>query len=99
MSGRMRRANGWWQRTKVRARTRTATHRRELDFAIEVLVAAGIIIVGLSVAAADSIDESSKIALAILLGTFEISFLFFRAILRRLKRLATDSLTVIPRDN
>lgn len=64
---------------------------------MEIGVTAGLIITGIFIGYS-GLADSSKFALAVLLGVFEIVFLFSRLISRRIDALARDYLTVIPRD-
>jgi hypothetical protein len=57
-----------------------------------------LVIAGIIINSSSHLQDHSKLALEILLGVFEIVFIFSRRIERRLKVLADDSLTVIPRD-
>jgi hypothetical protein len=69
-----------------------------LGYAPEAVITAVLVIAGLTINGSSHLQDHSKLALEVLLGVFEIVFLFSRRIERRLKALADDSLTVIPRD-
>lgn len=87
----------WATRARLRWRTRTEDSRRELGYVLDVAITAGLVIAGL-IMANSSLPSASKFALAILLGTFELVYLFARSISRQLQQILDDSLTVIPRD-
>jgi hypothetical protein len=61
-------------------------------------VTAALVIVGIGVNSSSDLDNSAKVSIEVLLGTLEVVFISLRIILRTLRRLARDSLTVIPRD-
>jgi hypothetical protein len=92
-----RQAKHWWARTRFRWRIRTERTRREFSYVIDVAFTASIIIIGLFLTTT-SIAEGSKFALAVLLATLEIMYLFGQSIRREVKHLVADALTVIPRD-
>lgn len=92
-----RQAKQWWARTRFRWRTRTESSRRELSLVVDVAFTAGIIITGL-ILANTGLAEDSKFALAVLLATLEIMWLFGRSIWREIRKLRADALVVIPRD-
>jgi hypothetical protein len=71
--------------------------KRQDDYSLEILVTAGLFIAGIFVGYSN-LANSSKFSLAVLLGVFEIVFVFSRVITRRIDALARDYLTVIPRD-
>jgi len=71
--------------------------KRQDDYTLEIGVTAGLFIAGIFIGYS-SLANSSKFSLAVLLGVFEIVFIFSRVITRRIDALARDYLTVIPRD-
>jgi hypothetical protein len=70
---------------------------RQDDYSLEIAVTAALIILGIFVGNSD-LANSSKFSLAVLLGVFEMVFVFSRIITRRIGALSRDYLTVIPRD-
>jgi len=90
-------ARHWWTRARLRWRSRSASAKREFSFGLDVAFTGGVVIAGL-VMANTSLDTTSKFALAVLLGTFELVYLFGRSVTRRLRQLSADSLTTLPRD-
>ena len=83
---------------RIRWRIRLAAGRRELGYTLDIAVTALLLIAVLQVNSNEDLEESSKIALEVLIATLEIVFVGLRIIMRRLRKLATDTLTVIPRD-
>lgn len=71
--------------------------KRQDDYSLDIAVTAGLFITGIFVGYSD-LANSSKFSLAVLLGVFEMVFIFSRIITRRIDALARDYLTVIPRD-
>jgi hypothetical protein len=90
-------ARHWWARTRFRWKTRSESNRRELNAVVDVAFTAGVIISGL-ILANTGIAEGSKFALAVLLATLEIMWLFGRSIRRDVRKLVSDAVVVIPRD-
>lgn len=87
----------WRVRARARSREIAAATRSELSYLPDIIFTLSMVVTGFLVAMSD-LDDGSKIAVSALLATLNVTVIFGRSISRRLKALATDSLTVIPRE-